>query len=66
MNHFVIWEVGRMAAPMMLKNRDPSSMMDTQDNLEKVSQIRQSKKTTLLGLHIYTAGYADLLHNLKI
>ena len=48
------------------ENKDLGSMMDTQDNPERVSQIFQSNKTTLLGLHVYTIGYEDLLHNLMI
>ena len=45
---------------------DLGSMMDSQDKPKKVSQICKSKKTTLLGLHIYAAGNADLKLDLMI
>ena len=39
---------------------DLGSMMATQDNLERISHICQSKEITLLGFHYTTAGYAYL------
>ena len=45
---------------------DLGSMMDSQDNPESVSQIYKSKKTALLGLHIYATGNADLKLDLMI
>ena len=45
---------------------DMGSMMDSQDKPEHISQICKSKKTTLLGLHIYVVGNADLKLDLMI
>ena len=45
------------------KNVDQGSMMDSQDNPERVSQICQSKKTTLLGLHRYDDMMDSMMHN---
>ena len=39
---------------------DLGSMMATQDNLERISQICQYKKITFLGFHYATARYEDL------
>ena len=39
---------------------DLGSMMVTQDNPERISQIYQSKKITLLEFHYKNARYADL------
>ena len=44
---------------------DLGTMMETQDNPERISQVYEYKKIILLGLQYTTVGYADLKLDLK-